>query len=223
MKQSRSASKNPSKNTSIYIKSLLCQKITLDFNKINGDLYNTFEKIIKKKVECKCINEGYVKNDSVKIISYSTGELFAEKVVFDVIFECLITNPVESMTFDCVVKSITKVGIRAELAEKISPFIIFVARDHHYNNELFSKVQENDIINVRIIGQRYELNDNFISVIAELLSINKHETLKTDLESKIDVGSGPNPINDNDAIKMKIKVRKQSTKTNKPKLIIEDL
>ena len=86
------------------------------------------------------------------------------------------------MTFDCIVKSITKVGIRAEINEEVSPFVIFIARDHHYENELFSKININDIINVRVLGQRFELNNKFISVIAELLDKNNYKTQKADLE-----------------------------------------
>ena len=102
---------------------------------------------------------------------------------YDITYECLVANTVESMTFDCIVKSITKVGIRAEINDLVSPFIIFIARDHHFNNELFSKINENDIINIRVLGQRYELNNKFISVIAELVDINNYETSKTELEN----------------------------------------
>jgi hypothetical protein len=89
------------------------------------------------------------------------------------------------MIINCVAKSLTKVGVRAELVldDGSSPYIIFIARDHHYNNEMFSQIKENDILQVRILGQRYELNDKFISVIAELISINNYETLKNDLET----------------------------------------
>ena len=86
------------------------------------------------------------------------------------------------MIIECAVKSITKVGIRAELNEKVSPFIIFIARDHHFDNELFSKINVNDIISVRVLGQRYELNNKFISVIAELVDINNYKTSKAELE-----------------------------------------
>jgi hypothetical protein len=60
--------------------------------------------------------------------------------------------------------------------------VIFIARDHHFENELFSKINENDIINVRVLGQRYELNNKFISVIAELVDINNYKTSKGELE-----------------------------------------
>jgi len=176
----------------IYSKVMLSDKIEINFKNINSEIYNTLEKIIKKKVEGICIDEGFVKKDSVNLISYSSGELFSNNVAIDVVYECLVANTVESMTFDCIVKSITKVGIRAEINESVSPFVIFIARDHHFDNELFSKINENDIINVRVLGQRYELNNKFISVIAELVNINNYETSKGELQDADDLVGGKN-------------------------------
>ncbi len=171
---------------------MLSDKIEINFKNINSEIYNTLEKIIKKKVEGICIDEGFVKKGSVNLISYSSGELFSNNVAIDVVYECLVANTVESMTFDCIVKSITKVGIRAEINESVSPFVIFIARDHHFDNELFSKINENDIINVRVLGQRYELNNKFISVIAELVNINNYETSKGELQDADDLVGGKN-------------------------------
>ncbi len=176
----------------IYSKVMLSDKIEINFKNINSEIYNTLEKIIKKKVEGICIDEGFVKKGSVNLISYSSGELFSNNVAIDVVYECLVANTVESMTFDCIVKSITKVGIRAEINESVSPFVIFIARDHHFDNELFSKINENDIINVRVLGQRYELNNKFISVIAELVNINNYETSKGELQDADDLVGGKN-------------------------------
>ena len=72
------------------------------------------------------------------------------------------------MIIDCVVKNITKAGIRAETNEEKSPVVIFIARDHHYLSHNFSDINEADQIQIRIIGQRFELNDTYISIIAEL-------------------------------------------------------
>jgi hypothetical protein len=172
-------------NSHIFMRSLLTQKIVLNFSEINNNIYNILETKIKNFNENKCIKEGFIKSNSVKLLTYSSGELFGNKVLFECVFECLITNPVESMLINCVAKSLTKVGVRAELVleDGSSPYIIFIARDHHYNNEMFSQIKENDILQVRILGQRYELNDKFISVIAELVNINNYETLKNDLQS----------------------------------------
>ena len=74
------------------------------------------------------------------------------------------------MIFNCVAKNITKAGIRAESSvENPTPIVVFVAKDHHYNDEYFSDVKEGDVIQVRVIGQRFELNDKYISIIGELI------------------------------------------------------
>ena len=94
-------------------------------------------------------------------------------IIFDVAFECLVCYLVEGMEVDCIAKNITKAGIRAELDMDKTPAIIFVARDHHYVNKMFNGVEEGNNITVKIIGQRFELNDVNVSAIAELVKVNK--------------------------------------------------
>jgi len=50
-----------------------------------------------------------------------------------------------------------------------SPVVIFIAKDHHYNINQFNELQVGDNINIRVIGQRFELNDKYVSVIGELV------------------------------------------------------
>jgi CTP synthase (UTP-ammonia lyase) len=92
-----------------------------------------------------------------------------------------VCSPVEGMQINCIAKHINKAGIRAEVKDTPSPVVIFIARDHNYSSQLFSQVKENDNINVRVIGQRFELNDTYISIIAQLIeetSANKHIELQ---------------------------------------------
>jgi DNA-directed RNA polymerase subunit E'/Rpb7 len=203
--------KNTLDNSHVYIPSLLTQKTVLKYDEVNSELFHILEEKIKKLNEGKCIKEGYVKNNSVKLLTYSSGELFDNKILFECVFECLITNPVESTIIYCITKSITKVGVRAELIvdDEQSPYVVFIARDHHYNNEAFSQIKENDIIQVRILGQRYELNDKFISIIAELISINNYSTLKNELES-LDTDDNLEKIGGK---KLKIKIKKSTQET----------
>ncbi|AET73087.1 hypothetical protein PGAG_00198 [Phaeocystis globosa virus 12T] len=165
----------------IYTKVLLTEKIYVNFSKLNSAIFNHLQSIITHKVEGICIDEGFVKPDSVKLVSHSSGELSADSVLFDIVYECLVANTVESMELDCVVRSITKVGIRTEIDDAISPFVIFIARDHHFESAPYSDVNEGDIVRIRVLGQRYELNNKFISVIAEFLHINNYETSKAGL------------------------------------------
>jgi DNA-directed RNA polymerase subunit E'/Rpb7 len=171
--------KTRTRQLGIYTTMMITQKAHLSILNVGDNIKQTLEKYISQNIEGKCIAEGYIKPQTTKIVSYSSGELNGSDVVFEVIFECLVCSPVEGMHVDCVVKNITEsAGIRAEIDEMPSPLVIYIARDHHFNNPAFSKVKTGDKIKARVIGQRYELNDKYISVIAELLEDKKERFKK---------------------------------------------
>lgn len=156
---------------SIYSRCLITKKIVLPFTSIGKNIYETIENTIKNTIEGKCIVEGYVKRNSTKIISFSSGIVNAGiNVSFEVVFECDICFPVEGMLIRCIAKNVNKAGIKADSAdESPSPIIVFIARDHSYNNQLFADIKEGDIFRAKVIGQRFELNDQHISIIAEIV------------------------------------------------------
>jgi DNA-directed RNA polymerase subunit E'/Rpb7 len=163
--------RNKPKMIGIYNKIMINKKISLSIVHIGSNLKNTIEKAIADEIEGKCIIEGFVKPNSVKIITYSSGVLNSYNVVYDVVLECLICSPVEGQIISCVIKNITETaGIKAEVDDTPSPLIIYLARDHHYNVHEFNKLNIDENINVKVIGQRYELNDKYVSVIAELIT-----------------------------------------------------
>ena len=153
----------------IYMQNLMSRKVILPFNVIGQNIKDNLHQKLQV-LEGKCINEGYVKPNSINIITYSSGIIKGKNVVFEVVFEGLICCPVEGMKIKCVVKNITKAGIRAETDETVSPVVIFIARDHYYDNDYFSSRKESDTITITVIGIRYELNDKYISIIADLYS-----------------------------------------------------
>ena len=90
------------------------------------------------------------------------------------------------MLFNCVAKNITKAGIRAESVEdKPTPFVLFIARDHFYESEYFNSIEENEKFTAKVIAQRFELNDKYISIIAELVTPKKNE-FQTQAQPRID-------------------------------------
>ena len=161
------------KKTSIFTKMLITEKVPLEFQYVNKLLTDNLYEYLKKKFEGKCCEQGYIKPDTINIINYSSGIIRNNLIIFDVAFECLVCYLVEGMEVDCIAKNITKAGIRAELDMDKTPAIIFVARDHHYVNKMFNGVEEGSNITVKIIGQRFELNDVNVSAIAELVKVNK--------------------------------------------------
>jgi len=159
------------KITTIYSRCLITRNIILPITSIGKSIKEIIEENVKTNFEGKCLVEGFIKPNSVKIITYSSGIIYRGNFIsFEVVFECEICFPVEGMLITCVAKNITKAGIRAESVNEVpSPIVVFIAKDHHYNMSYFNEVKEGDKINVRVIGQRFELNDKYVSVIGELV------------------------------------------------------
>jgi DNA-directed RNA polymerase subunit E'/Rpb7 len=157
--------------SSIYSRSIITRTISLPITAIGKNLKQVIEEYISFHYEGKCVVEGFIKPQSTKIITYSSGTIKRGNFVsFEVVFECQVCFPVEGTNISCIAKTNTKAGITAESAdEKPSPIIVFIARDHHYYSSQFNDVKEGDKINIRVIGQRFELNDKFVSIIGELI------------------------------------------------------
>jgi DNA-directed RNA polymerase subunit E'/Rpb7 len=158
------------KNFVIYTSSVLHRTVTVDMQSIGKNINTILHTILTERYEGKCSVEGYIKPNSIKIVETSSGLVAGNKVEFEVMFQCQICFPVEGMEITCVAKNITKAGIRCESIESPSPLIVFVARDHHYSNDVFGSIKENAQIKVKVIGQRFELNDTHISIIGELVA-----------------------------------------------------
>lgn len=156
----------------VYTKSMLSMKVVLNINEVGKNLKENLEKMISKNIEGKCIKEGYIQPSSTRVMTYSAGLVSFDKVEFQAVLECMVAYPVEGMRIECITKTITKAGIHAEVVDRNgnTPIIVFIARDHHFNDQLFSQIKENTKIDVRVIGVRFELHDPYICVIGQLVS-----------------------------------------------------
>jgi len=154
----------------VYSHCQITKDVILPMKAIGRNLQDLLEKTITKMVGGKCIVEGYVKPGSIKVITFSSGIVKGENILFDVVFNCEVCYPVAGMNLNCIAKNITKAGIRAESSdEQPSPFVLFIARDHYYANEYFNSMEDNEKFVARVIAQRFELNDKYVSIIAELV------------------------------------------------------
>jgi DNA-directed RNA polymerase subunit E'/Rpb7 len=156
-----------------YLPSVLSMKVVLPIAEVGGNIKGNLERLIVSKTEGKCIVEGFIRPDSVHILTYSAGKVNAGLVEFQTTYECMVCHPVDGMLVKCKCNTITKAGIHAEVVDQKGnvPITVFVARDHHLRNDLFERVTENANLIVSIIGVRFELNDTTICTIGKLTDI----------------------------------------------------
>jgi DNA-directed RNA polymerase subunit E'/Rpb7 len=169
---------------------VLERSITIPFISVGSNIQQVIEEKLIDTLEGRCTNEGYIKPNSIRIMTFSSGMMDGSDVTFHVIFECLVCNPVEGLRFGAVVKNITKAGIRAEYNtgsdEEESPVVVFISRDHHFNNKDFGKIDIGHNIQVQVVGTRYELNDTQISIIGQLVK-KKNKSIKIQKKKSIKI------------------------------------
>jgi len=160
----------------VYSECELTQKVCLTINEVGNNLKEVLKQKLAITNEGKCIPQGFIRPHSIQVQRYSSGQINNNWIEFQVVFDCWICYPYEGQTLECQVKSVTKAGIHAEVVvtrdnHTSKPITVFVARDHHIAHPLYAQVKEMSSIVVTVIGARFELNDPFICVIAELNSI----------------------------------------------------
>lgn len=166
----------------LFMNALLTRRVGLsmyELIKTNSDGFRgALESKLRLTYEGLCVKEGYIKYDSITLMTHSSGVMKGDLMEFDVVFKCLVCNPVSGMKIKCMAQNITKAGIRATIADLPvsqggravkSPLVVFIARDHYYDNDAFNALKEKDRFVAEIIGTRFELNDDYICVIADLV------------------------------------------------------
>ena len=179
---------------SIYLKSFLSRKVVLHINEIGQNIPSVIRDKLKSQLEGKCSKEGYIRPNSIQVIKHSGGKMVmgalmggASMIEFQVLFECLICNPVTGMRFMGTVIHNTKAGlvVRASTGRNANidiPITAYISRDHHYNNDRFVRVKEGSLVLVRVLKSHFEIGDKNIYVIGLIDDYGDIEREKQDRE-----------------------------------------
>ncbi len=157
-------------NSNLYHQCVLTERMIIEAKYLNENLENHIFQNLTKRVEGKCINEGYVMKNSVSILKKSigkiTGSRFTGDITYDVAFTANVCNPEPGAVIDCQVKGINKLGLKG----KNGPMTIVVPKQFHDDLEYFHKISVNDVVKVEVICKNIVLNDNEIKVVGRLWS-----------------------------------------------------
>lgn len=127
-----------------YINTELFTTVQLHPNQLNQDLYLNLISNLRKKVEKKCSQYGYI-TKVYKIISYSSGYIVAEDFMtssrYDVKYSGRICYPIEETMIICKINMLKKQMITAENG----PIITFI-KSTDFNQKIFKRDQDGNMI-----------------------------------------------------------------------------
>ncbi len=144
------------------------EDIIVPFNCASKNLNNYFLEYSKKYIEGKCRKEGYIRPNSVKIVNVSNGLLKGNDIYYKVTYNVDNCLPEKGMLLNAKIKNITKIGIRSVISDYDNPIILFVSSEHNQHKNMESYIV-GQTITLKVIDFRFELYDEFISVIAEIV------------------------------------------------------
>ena len=165
---------------------------------LGKDLNEVITSKLKKMYEGVCSRFGYVKPGSLKIIQRSAGQFikqhFNGHIRFEVIMIGEVCNPLVGMIVNGRVKNKNQMGILAESfieidKKKLSVLdIIIPKRSAGIQSEIdLDQLEIDSIIQIEVLGKRYQLNDTRISIIGK--AIQKPEETHPYDENGIDLVS----------------------------------
>lgn len=162
----------------LYQTSRIHHKICIPFSNIRNFkcIEDHLKEVVSREIDGKCIPNGFVKPGSCVLQCYSVGTFSAGNIQFVLDIECMICCPKEGMVMSCVAKTVTQAGIRAHASCDPSPVVIYVSREMHdtvsknrFMTNSMDSIKPGDMIQIRVVGKRFELNDKHVSVVGELV------------------------------------------------------
>ena len=160
-------------------------KIKILPHHMNADIRTNMKLNLKKKVEKKCNNNGFI-DEVYRIVEYDEGLLVVENlsgsVNYNIKYECRICIPVENSVI------IGRVKIKnPELIMVINgPLYIFIPKDNidtnvwnindnFMNNKTKTKLKEGNFVKIQLVNKKINQNDYQIKCIGRLLDYASEE------------------------------------------------
>lgn len=146
---------------------------------------------LKNKLEGKCIYEGYIKPESIRLLKRSAGFLlgsrFTGDMTYEVAYSAEICNPSEGNVIECKAEIINKTGILAHNG----PLTILIGREIHDSSrelkEAFDRVKVGELVKIQVIGKVYSLQDKEIRIFGKLYGVDfKKNKNKVKQEIKVE-------------------------------------
>jgi DNA-directed RNA polymerase subunit E'/Rpb7 len=161
----------------IFYRLLLNDKVKIEPKYISKDFRKHIHTKLKANVEGVCTRHGFIKQNSVELYKITPGNVelvgLNGSVVYDVYYYADVCNPLVGNTIQAHVTNVNKFGILAEVADILE---IIIAKNSvnivHDKNINLEDIKIGDVIDIEILGKKYELTDKKISLIGKIITSN---------------------------------------------------
>lgn len=170
-------------------------RISIEPYHMNSDIKNNMKLVLKKKVEKRCNNNGYI-DEVYKILEYSDGRMPPENLsgsaIYDIAYHCKICIPIENTVLIGMIRVINQ-----ELVVAINgPIMFFLPKEHvdtnvwdipdgYMNKTAKKKLTTGDYVKIQIIEKRINRNDSQIKSIGKLLDFASSEEVEKYFGNKV--------------------------------------
>lgn len=184
-------------------------RITVEPHQLNSDIRNHMKHNLKKKVEKKCNENGYV-DEIYKIIHISDGFMIPENlsgnVIYNVTYHCKLCVPIENSIIIGQIKLIDQ-----EIIFAINgPIMLFIPRENvdpiYWNNNIDNfthkekpniKLNIGDYVCVQIIDKRINQYATQIKAMGKLLDLPTSDQVEKFFGTVIDQDGSNNIVTNN--------------------------
>jgi DNA-directed RNA polymerase subunit E'/Rpb7 len=164
-------------NYELYKTVILTDSIFLKPKLISSRMDETILDCLRKKVEGKCIEPGYVLPDTVSIISRTLGmnnpSNFEGVLTYNIKYSASVCNPAVGQIVICQVADMDKSQIVCYIHHepRKSPLEIYLPKQNHIGVTEYMMIKIGDIIKVKIAGSKFSTNETQITCIGEFVSV----------------------------------------------------
>jgi DNA-directed RNA polymerase subunit E'/Rpb7 len=144
----------------------LVRNVHVESRFLQRNIYASILGQLRSKYEGVCVAEGFIQPQSIVIVEHSMGRmnLIRGGIDYVVRFQADVCFPHPNQVFRAPVTLKSKIGIHAEML----PVKVLLPRDLHIGVPEFEDIKENETVEFRVIGSRFQQGDDTIVVLGKL-------------------------------------------------------
>lgn len=122
---------------------------------------------LNKRVTSKCNDVGYVKPNSIEVVSRSIGKInsshFNGEVYYHIQARCQVCKPAQGQIVEGTVVGKSKHCVMVVFG----PLQIAIPTTHHADASFYANLEKGEKVQVRVVSYKFKLNDDSIKVIGQ--------------------------------------------------------